>query len=318
MRLRRALFKIHMWIALTLGVYIVVISVSGSIAVFRREANLWLVPRTVAMEGERLRGDALDAAVRRVYADYEVVGISDRPGRSGRPDRPVDVAVVKNGVRSGRVFDPYAVKDMGDSYPPVLRAMEWTVDLHDNLLAGTTGRRINGLAGGLIALLVLSGAVIWWQGKSGWWRGTIVMRPSPRRRLLWQLHSAIGFWSCALLFIWAFTAVYFAFPTPIEVLIDRFDPDLDDFHRPGEAFLLDLIALHFGRFGGIEIRVLWGILGLAPAALFVTGFLVWWRRVVRPRMLAAAGGARAAGAAGAALKEAALPGRSPLRADKRR
>jgi uncharacterized iron-regulated membrane protein len=229
MRLRRVLFQVHLWIALTLGLYIVVISVSGSIAVFRREASLWLIPRTVAStEGERLTDEALDAAVRRVYSGYEVVGISEQFGRRGADPalRPVDVA--------------------------------------------------------LVVLLVLTGTIIWWQGRWRWWRGLIVSR-SARRPYLWQLHRAMGFWSCILLFIWALTAAYFAFPTPVEALIDRFDPDLDDFHRPGEAFLLQLIALHFGRFGGLEVRITWAILGLVPAALFITGFIVWWRRVVRPR-----------------------------------
>ena len=36
-RTRRLLVRIHMWIALGLGLYIVVLSVSGSAVVFRRE-----------------------------------------------------------------------------------------------------------------------------------------------------------------------------------------------------------------------------------------------------------------------------------------
>ena len=40
-----------------------------------------------------------------------------------------------------RLFDPYAVRDLGETFPPtLLRAVEWLVDLHDNLLAGQTGR----------------------------------------------------------------------------------------------------------------------------------------------------------------------------------
>jgi uncharacterized iron-regulated membrane protein len=287
MGLRRALFQVHLWTALIIGAYIVVISISGSIAVFRREASIWFIPRTVAStEGERLTGEALDAAVRRVYVDYEVVGIAEPQGRRGGLDpalRPVDVALVRDGVRTGRVFDPYAAQDLGDNYPPVVRWMEWTVRLHDDLLMSTMGRRINGVGGALVLLLVITGAVIWWQGKARWWRGAIVSRSS-RRPIMWQLHSALAFWSCALLLIWAITALYFAFPTPVEAFIDYMDPNPNDFERPGEAFLLDVIGLHFGRFGGLEVRITWAILGLAPAVLFITGFIVWWRRVVRPRL----------------------------------
>ena len=38
-----------------------------------------------------------------------------------------------------------------------------------------------------------------------------------------------------------------------------------------------------GRFGGLGIRILWAVLGLLPAVLFVTGFVLWWTRVVRRR-----------------------------------
>ncbi|HJP36711.1 MAG TPA: PepSY domain-containing protein [Gammaproteobacteria bacterium] len=38
--------------------------------------------------------------------------------------------------------------------------------------------------------------------------------------------------------------------------------------------MLTLIRWHFGRFGGLEIRILWVILGLLPAFLFTTGFIV--------------------------------------------
>jgi hypothetical protein len=100
----------------------------------------------------------------------------------------------------------------------------------------------------------------------------------------------LGIVSFALLFIWAITAIYFAFPEPFERTIDYFDADLNDLHRPGEALLLQLIQLHFGRFGGLGIRFLWVALGLLPTVLFVTGFVLWWTRVVRRRVAAAAAG----------------------------
>jgi uncharacterized iron-regulated membrane protein len=185
-------------------------------------------------------------------------------------------------VESSRVFDPYAVKDLGDSYPPVVRLMEWNVRLHDELLLGSLGMRINGVGGALVMVLIVTGAFIWWQGKARWWRGAIVSRRA-RRPIIWQLHSALAFWSFGLLFIWALTALYFAFPDPVEALIDYFDPDLEDLVRPGEPFLRQLVALHFGRFGGLGVRFTWALLGLVPAILFITGFILWWRRVLRPR-----------------------------------
>ena len=47
-------------------------------------------------------------------------------------------------------------------------------------------------------------------------------------------------------------------------------------------FTRDLYPLHFGTFGGNFTRVLWIIVGLAPATLYVTGVLMWWNRSVLP------------------------------------
>jgi hypothetical protein len=74
--------------------------------------------------------------------------------------------------------------------------------------------------------------------------------------------------SFALLLVWGVTATYFAFPEPFEGTIDLFDDDLNDLERPGE---------------GLGVRTLWTVLGLVPAVLFFTGFVLWWTRVVRRR-----------------------------------
>jgi uncharacterized iron-regulated membrane protein len=41
--------------------------------------------------------------------------------------------------------------------------------------------------------------------------------------------------------------------------------------------------LHTGNFGGPVVKALYVVLGLAPALLFATGFLMWWNRVVTRR-----------------------------------
>ena len=41
-------------------------------------------------------------------------------------------------------------------------------------------------------------------------------------------------------------------------------------------------AAHYGNFGGWPTKVLWVILGFAPAVLFVTGMIMWWNRVLTP------------------------------------
>ena len=209
------LARIHTWIAVSLGLYIVVLAVSGSAIVFRRDFYRW----------------HLEA-----------------------------------------------------SQPHFMRVVEWLVDLHDNLLSGSTGRMLNGVGGALVIALIVTGLVVWWPGWRRVGASLNVGRPEASRRFARQLHNVLGVASCALLLVWALTAVYFAFPDLFERSIDYFDADPDDLHRPGEAALLSLIRLHFGRFGGMGIRVSWVLLGLLPVALFITGIVLWWARVVRPKL----------------------------------
>jgi uncharacterized iron-regulated membrane protein len=47
-----------------------------------------------------------------------------------------------------------------------------------------------------------------------------------------------------------------------------------------------VISIHsiFGTFGGNFTRILWIIVGLAPATLYVTGLLMWWNRSILPAL----------------------------------
>jgi uncharacterized iron-regulated membrane protein len=262
---------------LVLGAYIVVMSVTGSAVVLRPQFHQWLIPRSVPMLGERLAERALHVAVADAYPGHEVQSVRE----PRRLEMPVFVTLQREGIVSERVFDPYAATDLGPAYPQILHVVEWLVDLHDNLLADTLGRSVNGVGASLVLLLLVTGAISWWPGKDRWRHSLLPGRPASTRRFAQRLHNALGFWMFGLLFVWALTAVYFAFPDPFESTIDYFDHDLGDSDRPGQDVLATLVRLHFGRFGGMTGRLAWIVLGLVPTVLFVTGFIAWWRRPVR-------------------------------------
>src|SRR5207247_1159807 len=69
------------------------------------------------------------------------------------------------------------------------------LDLHDNLLAGPTGRQVNGLGALAVLALAVTGLVIWWPGIKTWRRSLTLHRGVGWKRLTWHLHSMIGFWS---------------------------------------------------------------------------------------------------------------------------
>jgi uncharacterized iron-regulated membrane protein len=274
-RTRKWILQIHLWTALLTGLYLVLISLTGSAVVMRREfSRWWSPPRVVAVRGERLPTEELRAMIAAAYSDHVVDKL-----RVLRDERlPVSATLSRNGSTIERRFDPYTGADLGDPFPRRLRVLEWLVDLHDHLLVGTTGRTINGIGAIVLLLLVVTGATLWWPGRSRWRSALYVSLRARGRRLLWQLHSVIGFWSISILTLWALTGTYFAFPGPIERTIDRLDSDPTDLFRPGESVVTTLVAGHFGRFGPLPIRFVWMALGLLPVVLLVTGLLLWWQR----------------------------------------
>jgi uncharacterized iron-regulated membrane protein len=212
--LRRALFQVHLWLGLAIGLYILVISVSGSLIVFRRELDRALCPGTLV--------------------------------------------VTPSGRRFIAVCEPAFVT--------------WVAEFHDHLGGGRTGLLVNGLGAVAITVMCVTGAVIWWPGRKRWRRSLTLHRGVGSRRLIWDLHSVLGFWLLLLVLMWSVTGIYFAFPALFNALDD-------------DATAL-LVRLHFGRAFGPAIETLWVLLGLVPCGLFITGALMWWNRVLRPRMAA--------------------------------
>jgi uncharacterized iron-regulated membrane protein len=98
--------------------------------------------------------------------------------------------------------------------PIGLRAIGELLDLHDDLLAGDTGRRVNGFGALLLVLLSLTGIVVWWPGIRRWRRSLTVHRNVGWRRFNWDLHSMVGFWMFGFIAMFAFSGAYLGNPEP--------------------------------------------------------------------------------------------------------
>ncbi len=120
-------------------------------------------------------------------------------------------------------------------------------DLHFDLLAGRTGRVVNGVGGFCLLLLCLTGLVIWWPGRSNWRSGFTIDWARP----------------------WKRTGARLAEPPSRGRSV-------------GDAIMAWVAPLHVGNFGGIGVRLVWFVTGLAPVWLGGSGLVLWWTRVVTP------------------------------------
>jgi uncharacterized iron-regulated membrane protein len=315
--LRKALFQIHLWTGIALGLYVILLSVSGSAIVFRNELykSLWPGPKLVPISGPRLSKDALKQAVHRAWPKYSVTYIWE----SKRKDEATEVWLEPDGVAhpktKGRLVDPFTGQDLGPSRPMMIGVLAWMSDLHTNLLAGNTGRKVNGAMSILVVVLSVTGLLIWWPGMGRLRRSFTIDFRANWKRFNWDLHSVVGFWMFAFVFIWGVTGVYLVFPAPFQTVVNHFSPlqlyglqselktpaapefniiQVADQPAPqqarrrrkpprgsnGDVFLRWFYYLHFGNFGDWQVKALWVVLGLTPPFLFVTGALMWWNRVL--------------------------------------
>jgi len=293
--LRKAIFQVHLWSGIGLGLYVLVVSVTGSIVVYSNELYFAATrePVTVVQSGPRLTDDELKSAATRDYPRYKVIGI----GTGQKPDQAVSISMSGESGRKDRLFNPYTGQDLGDAVPLGIWLTSKLLELHDDLMSGPTGRRVNGFGAVMLFGLVLTGMVVWWPGIKSWRRSLVLRRGVGWRRFTWDLHSVIGFWCLAIILLFAFSGAYLGYPQEFQAFADRLQPPTDA--NAGVRFVDKVIYwlayLHFGRINGIGIpcrgpgicdqttKFIWALAGLAPAAMFITGAVMWWNRVVRKK-----------------------------------
>lgn len=149
-------------------------------------------------------------------------------------------------------------------------SVERIVDLHENLLTGSTGRAANGFGAICLTLLCLTGAAIWWPGIAHWRRSLTVEWRASIARINWDLHSAAGFWWFPFVLMWAVSGIYLVFQDQFVVSV---------FLDPAGGVAPWLTELHFGRFNWFTEAV-WALFGLVPAILAFTGVFICCRRVI--------------------------------------
>lgn len=281
---RKACFQIHLWIGLAIGLYVVVLSLTGSAIVFRRELDAAFGPARPAIDRSArvLPPEELAEFARRGYPEFAIERIGDVQRRTP----VVQISMRRGDEAIERVFNAYTGEDLGDPFPPASQALLWLVMLHDDLLmpADQRGRFWNGVGSILTTLLCLTGAVVWWPGIRHWRRGVTVKWRARWPRVNFDLHSALGFWFFVMITLWAVSGIYLSFPSPFMAVVNTFfGPELHELQmsRPIDVVIEWMVRLHFGRWRSHTLKVVWVIIGLIPTVMFATGAVMWWNRVVR-------------------------------------
>jgi len=221
--IRRLNFQIHLWIGIVLTLYMILIGLTGSILVFRPElerifglkpwqnirakepvADLATVVENLKAAYPRLRIVSVDAPSE---ADATFVAVLEGRGR----------IKVASSATEGRILG---------ELPRRRNWLNVVQELHESLLIhpGSQGRMWNGIGAALLLLLNATGLAIWWPGIRNWRRALKVDFERGWRRINFDLHVSVGFWTILIASFWAVSGIYFGWPRQVFQFVNSLSP----------------------------------------------------------------------------------------------
>ena len=227
--LRRLAFQFHLWVGLILALYLIMMGLTGSILVFREELEGWagLNPwRGIQTSGPQADPVAVISSVRATFPEARMISLS-APTRSN----PLYIAVLQGRGRnfgtSSIAIHPVTAQVLGRlprRLPPGWAWLGVVRNLHETLLFGRPGRQVNGILAGFLLLINLTGMVVWWPGLKAWTRALVVNFARSWRRVNFDMHRAVGFWTFAIVSFWGASGVYFGWSHETARLVDWISP----------------------------------------------------------------------------------------------
>jgi uncharacterized iron-regulated membrane protein len=215
--------KIHLYLALSIGFFIALMGLTGSIGVYWQELDELLNPSLVIDEPQgRLQSlDQIMKSVHRAHPDRYGSWTLEMP-RSPQGmltawyDKPQETFFEFHAPLMVSV-NPYTAEVVASRFWGQTVAT-WWLDLHTQLQLGRFGWNAVGILGLLLPISVISGLYLWWPGvnqlintfKIHHNRGTI--------RLLFDLHRTLGLFSAGVLLLLAGTGFLLSYPKVLEQL----------------------------------------------------------------------------------------------------
>lgn len=197
---------IHTWIGIIAGLFLSVVALSGSLIVFRAEFERAAMPAGASVTSARIGLDEAAHQIAALRPDAHVRRVRIPRG----PGDPYVFQVQSSGKRTERfVSDATTGRVLGTLQPGWV---DWMVDLHRNLLSGTTGRSVVGALGIVLFVLSATGLWMWLTGARNWRAWISVRRRGSAVRFNYELHRVAGLWAYAFLALLAFTGIERSYP----------------------------------------------------------------------------------------------------------
>jgi uncharacterized iron-regulated membrane protein len=205
----RTIWRWHFYAGLFVIPFVILLSVTGAIYLFKPQIELWeegrwsarVVTARIAADADAQVAAALSAVSGSQVRNYRLPRSSEAPAA-------ITVDVANGGQREVFVMPDGTVAAVVD---PEARISAFVARLHGSLLAGRAGGILVELAGSWAIVMTLTGLYLWWpKSANGRWRAAGVLWPRLGRgsAALWRdLHAVTGIWVAGLVLVLLLTAL---------------------------------------------------------------------------------------------------------------
>ncbi len=203
---RKQLFKLHSWAALFAMIPILIISITGSIIVFKPEIDSWLMPESAQVSTTINQRKDFDALLQNIYQqlpDFEM-GTWEVFDDKQTSDA---IYVIKRGTFDWyKVYlNPYTGKTLSEPVPLNHYLTDWLVELHYTFLLHEAGIMLGFIFALIFLFLGISGLIIYRK----FWQRFFTLRWDKQLIVFFSdFHKMIGVISAPVLIILAFTGGY--------------------------------------------------------------------------------------------------------------
>lgn len=212
-------FTLHRYLGLAMGFVLIIVGLTGSLLVFQKEFNNFLVAQQFGSISPQEVPLSLELVVNTVKAEYDLSRKDLKLNKlyvPSEPDEPIMFAFTTPNGKGIDVFvNPYTGGVMGErsDTTPILILYQ----LHYALMAGDIGIAIVGITAFLLLVVSITGIILW----PGWRKliaGFKIKWNAHSKRVNFDIHKVVGMIAAIFLTLTAFTGFcwnFYDFAEPI-------------------------------------------------------------------------------------------------------
>lgn len=218
--------KIHLYIALTVGVMFAFSGLTGSLLVFYQDIDEYLNSGLLTVESGSdyvPLTDIIVAAQTTVPNEAKLTRLYFPRHAQAAMKLRFSVPIAGEDSVLEMMINPFTAEILGQrEYGSYL--MSFIYKLHYTLVLGDIGKNFMGVMGLMLLSSLMSGLYLWWPKLSNLFQALTFKCSVNRLRFIYDLHKTIGIYISVVLIAIALSGVYMIFPHYVKPLVGMVSP----------------------------------------------------------------------------------------------